>query len=229
MDALVQKHYLQSRGFVYVGDSAEDPKSPYFDEDLFYKLQDAKIEKIPAFERTSAQYLYLGSKEKKLEGVFSFYAILPEEEEEKIPDTLREGQRVPAPVQKNSLEAKTIIRRLPSKLLRELDQLNVLYENVQSFHFKSKRQLFPHTLSLDDLLTLSRMENSKNPLDYSKLLNKTVSEEDRKARKSLDHGLRNSPLVQLIGRNLYVLSQEARSGRYAAVVDAQYLPENYRV
>ena len=132
-------------------------------------------------------------------------------------------------MQKNSLEAKTIIRRLPSKLLRELDQLNVLYENVQSFHFKSKRQLFPHTLSLDDLLTLSRMENSKNPLDYSKLLNKTVSEEDRKARKSLDHGLRNSPLVQLIGRNLYVLSQEARSGRYAAVVDAQYLPENYRV
>ncbi|GEM_PF-3633970 len=214
MESLVRKQYLRSRGYAHVGDSAVPRTSPQFDKHLLRRLQEA--------EKT--EEVVIGEK-------ISFYAIFPEEE--KMPETLREGIRIeiakiPAisyttDTNNSSSKYKIIAETLPSQLLHELDKFNVLYENVTEFYLEVKTEEYKQYLDLEDILTLRRMESGKT-LDYSKLSNKTVSEEDRIARKSLDNRLRLSNLVVMNNRNLFTLSSEATKGTYHAVVDKKYLP-----
>ena len=155
MDALVQKHYLLRQGYQYVGDSSIKQTSPEFNKELMQNLQKAEeVAMIPLFQQDFS--LLLSGRENIMPGMFSFYAIFLEEEEEKIPDTLRGGFR--AERQMNWFENpaspfRTIKQKLPSKLLLELDNNIVLYENVQEYYFEPKQNAgqphkFKHVLSI---------------------------------------------------------------------------------
>jgi hypothetical protein len=197
-------------------------------------LQKAEeVAMIPLFKQDLS--FYLAGKETPRQGMYSFYAVFPEEEEEKIPDTLRGGFRVERQMglfEDSSSLFRTIKRKLPSELLLELDRLIVLYENVKEFYFEPNKESgqnhnFKHVLTIDDVVILSRMEN-KNTLDTVKLRNNKSSEEDRKAGKRLEKYLNGSPLVARISNGpIYTLSSSALNGMYAAVVHKKYLPERY--
>ena len=231
MEALIQKHSLLQRGYKYVGISATRQTSPDFNKDLMKKLQKAEeVAMIPLFKSDFS--LFLGGRETILEGRYSFYAIFPEEEEEEIPDTLPGGFRAEQQMdlfENPASPFRTIKRKLPSKLLSELDNNIILYENVKEFYFEPnqkeyEKMKFKHTLTIDDLILLSRMENKKM-LDTAQLRNKHSNPEDRKAGKHLEDQLRMSKLVEQVGRTAYTLSPEALDGMYAAVVHKKYLPE----
>ncbi len=234
MEALVQKHYLLRQGYLYVGDSSIKQTSPDFNKELMQNLQKAKeVAMIPLFRQDFS--LFLSGRETIRPGMFSFYAVFPEEEEEKIPDTLRGGfqaQRQTGWCENSASQFRTIKRKLPSKLLLELDNNIILYENVKEFYFERNQNAdplwnFKHTLILEDIIILSRMEN-KNTLDSVKLRSNKSSEEDRKAGKRLEGHLNRSPLVARISKGpIYTLSSDALNGMYAAVVHKKYLPEHF--
>ena len=234
MEALIQKHYLLSRGFKEVGISSIRQTSPEFNKEVIEKLQGAEeVAKIPVF--SSGLSMYLGGQETIIEGKYQFYALFPEEEEEKIPDTLPGGFRAERQFdlfENPASPFRTIKRKLPSYLLHELDDNLILHENVHKFYFEpnqnadEKRKL-KHTLTLDDILILSRMEHG-NSLDTVQLRNKHSNPEDRKAGKRLDDHLSRSPLVMRVSKSsVYALSPDALDGMYAAEVHKKYLPADY--
>ena len=230
MEALIQKHSFLQRGYRYAGISAIQQTSPEFDRALMKNLQRAEeVAMIPLFKSNLS--LFLGGRETILEGMYSFYAIFPEEEEEEIPDTLPGGFRAEQQVNPENPASpfKTIKRALPSELLCELDKNIILYENVKEFYFEPYRKenenrQFKHTLTIEDVILLSRMEKG-NELDSTQLRSRQSSPEERKTGKRLDDHLSRSPLVIRVARSNYALSQEAFDGMYVAVVHKKYLPE----
>lgn len=234
MDALVQKHYLLKQGYQYVGDSSIKQTSPEFNKELMRNLQKAEeVAMIPLFQHDLS--LFLGGRENIRQGMFSFYAVFSEEEEEKIPDTLRGGFRVERQnggCENSASALRTIKRRLPSKLLLELDNNIILYENVKEFYFERDQNAdplwkFKHTLALEDIIILSKMENG-NTLDSTKLKNNKSSAEEVRAGKRLENSLCRSPLVVRVSKGMvYTLSSDALNGMYAAVVHKKYLPEHF--
>lgn len=234
MEALVRKHYLLSRGFLYVGDSSLQQRSSEFNKKVMEKLQRAEaIARIPFFAPSSG---YLGLQEKAVESKYQFFATFPEEEEEKIPDTLPGGFRVERQMdlcENPPSPFKTIKRKLSSELLYELsfERLGVLYENVEKLYFEpnqkeNEKHKSPHTLTIDDVILLSRMEK-ENKLDVAQLRNKHSTAEDRKLGKRLEE-IRLSPLLVQIERAVYALSPQAFDGMYAAVVHKKYLPPEFQ-
>lgn len=235
MEALIQKHYLLERGFVEVGISSTRQTAPDFNKELMKKLQGAEeVAKIPFFNAGLSRYL--GGQETIVEGKYQFFAIFPEEEEEKIPDTLPGGFRAGAQqyelFENPASPFRTIKRKLPSGLLSELDNNIILYENVEKFYFephqkKGEKIKFKHNLTIDDIILLSKMEIG-NTLDTVRLRSRHSSSEDRKAGKHLDDHLSKSQLVEQVGRTSYTLSSDALEGMYAAVVHKKYLPDGFR-
>lgn len=233
MEALVQKHYLLRQGYRYVGDSSIKQTSPEFNKELMQNLQKAEeVAMIPLFQQDFS--LFLSGRETIRPGMFSFYAVFPEEEE-KIPDTLRGGFRVERQTggcENSASQLRTIKRKLPSRLLLELDNNIILYENVKEFYFERDQNAdpvwkFKHTLTLEDITILSKMEN-RNTLDSTKLKNNKSSAEDIKAGKRLENSLCRSPLVVRVSKGtVYTLSSDALNGMYAAVVHKKYLPEHF--
>jgi len=219
MESLIRKHYLRSRGYAHVGDSAVPKSSPDFDKNLLKRLQGA--------EKT--EEVVIGD-------TISFYAIFPEEE--KVPDTLPGGFHAPAkmnPSEKSNSSYRTIKRKLPSELLYELGpgRLGISYDNVHKTYFEPNQNAghnhkYKHVLTIDDLAIMSRMENN-NTLDTVKLQDKQSSEEDRKAGRRLEHTLRLSPLITKVSRGqIYTLSSEALDGMYTAIVHKRYLPLDWQ-
>lgn len=221
MEALVRKHYLLGRGFQEVGVSSVHQTAPNFNKALMKKLKEAEeVAMVPVFDSGS---MLLGAQEKIVPDTYRFFAVFPEEEEEKIPDTLPGGFQV-----ESSL--KMIKRRLPSELLYELsfERLGILYENVEEYYFEpnqkeNEKHKFPHTLTIEDVIILSRMEKEKK-LEVAKLKNKHSTAEDRKLGKRLED-IRLSPLLIQVERAVYALSPQAFDGMYVAVVHKNYLPE----
>lgn len=233
MEALVRKHYLLSKGFQEVGVSSVHQTSSDFNTNLMKRLPEAEeVAMVPFFELGNS--LFLGEAEKIVPGTYRFFAIFPEEEEEKIPDTLPGGFRVDSQHYENPASPfRKIKRKSPSELLYELsyEQLGVLYENVERFYFEphqreEKEHQFPHNLSIDDVIILSRMEKEKK-LDLVELKNKHSSAEDRKLGKRLED-IRLSPLLIQIERSVYALSPQALDGMYVAVVHKRYLPKGFQ-
>ena len=142
-----------------------------------------EVAMIPLFQQDFS--LFLSGRETIRPGMFSFYAVFPEEEEEKIPDTLRGGFRAERQIggcEHSASPFRTIKRKLPSKLLLELDNNIILYENVKEFYFERDQNAdplwkFKHALTLEDIIILSKMELG-NTLDSTKLKNNISSEED---------------------------------------------------
>jgi len=237
METLVQKHYLFSRGFLYIGDSSIQQTSSEFDKEVMRKLQGAEeVARLPFFY--SGLSGYLSWQEKIIEGKYQFYAIFPEEKEEKSPDTWPGGFQAAAkmnPPENPASPYRTIKRKLPSELLYELsfERLGILYENVHNFYFehnqkRNETKKFKHTLTIEDLLILSRMEN-KNILDTAQLRGKQSFPEDRKVGKYLDDHLSRSPLVTRVSRSpIFTLSMDALDGIYAAVVHKNYLRSGFQ-
>ncbi|MEK6940003.1 MAG: hypothetical protein AABX31_04715 [Nanoarchaeota archaeon] len=230
MEALVRKHHLFSKGFVYVGDSALEQTSPHFDKEVIKRLQGAEVMRIPLFIPSSG---YLGGQEKTVEGKYQFFALFPEEEE-KIPDTLPGGFRVERQQHENQVSPlRKIKQKSPSELLHKLsfERLGVLYENVEEFYFEphqkeNEGRQFPHTLTIDDVIILSRMEKEKK-LDIARLKNKHSTTEDRRLGKRLED-IKLSPLLMRVERAAYALSPQAFDGMYVAIVHKKHLPEGFR-
>ena len=223
MEALVRKHHLLNRGFQEAGVSSVYQTAPNFNKELMKRLKEAEeVALVPVFELTS---VFLGGQEKIVEGTYRFFAVFPEEE--KIPDTLPGGFQVNL--------FRTIKRKLPSELLYVLsfERLGILYENIESLYFEpnqkeNEKHKFKHTLSIEDIILLSRMENNK-AVDVDQFRSKHAVSEERNLGKRLDRHLSRSPLVTKVSRSsIYTLSQEALDGMYAAVVHKKHLPEGFK-
>lgn len=235
MEALVWKHYLLSRGFMYVGDSSLQQTSADFNKEVIRKLQKAeKVAKIPVFN--SGPFGYLGWEEAIVEGRYHFFVRFPEEEEEDIPDTLPGGFRVERQLdlfENPASPSRAIKRRLPSELLYKLsfERLGILHEQVEEWYFEpnkkeGRNQRFKCALTVEDIITMSKMENNTELNAAQLRRSKHSAPEERSAGKRLEDYLRNTPLVTRVSRSpIYTLSLTALDGWYAAVVHKKYLPE----
>ncbi len=238
---VVLQKYLESQGYKYLGNSAPTADSEDFNAEVIKQIQNAeKVVVSPVIEYNS-----LFSTSTIIPGKWAYF-VYPAAEED-LPDTLRGGFRVERvdPSKNPASSMRKITKLLPSELLNELERQNVLIEHVTEFYFEhpggyealvrcglhqfknNRNQPLRYHLSADDVTTLSRMENHQ-VLDLKELHKRTVDEDDRKARRSLENILIKSGLVVPIRKSSarHTLSKAATEGEYTAMVEKRYMPDS---